>query len=655
MKTFNAREMLSIPKKDLWEAANGSPITKKIKVVFDDGELTTNYQQTIFSVYCWGLLNKYPKTPISIRHHLNGMMIKSNTHTELMNRVLWDCYDQYKGRIDMELAWEIIYRDTNIFYNDFTYGCEAHVQSMNVFDFIEIADDPDIQSIIQSTKATAHSIDSHCYPKARKVISDSIRFQNNAITRSTRNESLSMGQALQCLVMRGAVTDTDSNIFPKPIMSNFTYGLNTLHDSLVESRSAAKSLTFNDKHLSDVEYFNRKLQLMSSTILRLHRGDCGSTQYLPWFVNAKDLSKIVGIYYLDEESGKLKVIREKDSHLIGKVILMRSVLYCAHTDTQGVCSTCLGEISHSIPDGTSPGDFAARCLSEESAQTVLSTKHLNANAIATELELSAYEREFLVATEDNHMMLNPNLAKLKPKLIVKADEAKGFGFFNDSKHFKIELLQASRISSLSEVVFLTTKGNETERNYLSVSNGSLRSSLSHDMLEYVFTHKWSLDNKNNFIIDLKDWDYNKFAFNLPMRSQNMMDIVKSIEGFLSKASGKKLGTNEDDEIVYKSLSSIDSIPVAIKQFYELVTASLSLNLPHLSLILKAAMVRSSEHNDYRIPHLGNRVEFGHLHMLMENRSAAAAMAFERHRQMLTTPASYLVEHRPDSIYDALLR
>lgn len=652
---YRARDLAAMDRPALWALVNQLGRDTPIQVEFDDGVLQTNIHQTLFSAYCWGIYNLYPRTPTSIRHHLNNGKMRNTTHTDLMNKVLWDCFDAYFGNVDLEALWKFIYDETNRLYNDFTYGCEAYVQTMTVFDFTDIASHPGILEAKEKTRPSAHSIESVAYTKAREILNDPAQLPFNQIARAVSNGLLSMGQVLQCTVARGAAADVDSTIFQTPIMSNFTDGMNSLYESIVESRSAAKSLTFNEDHLRKVEYFNRKVQLMASVILRLHRADCGTTQYMPWVVHSKDLSKMVGVYYWDPETRGLKAIRDSDTHLVGKQLQLRSPLYCAHKDPQGVCSTCIGEISYSIPDGTNPGDFMARCLGEEAAQTVLSTKHLDGNAAGSRLDISPFEEQFIApGSEDNTIVIADRLKGKSVKIVLRESEAQGIAVIDFESGVRIDLLQTSQISELSEVLFLIGDGRERTTETISVSSGSLRSSLSHEMLAYVRDHGWELDEHNNFVIDLKDWNFAQSAFVVPNRSENMLDIIKNIESFMRASTTSGGSGREDSDGKAVTLRTIKEIPVAMREFYELVTSNLSMNLPHLAVLLKSTMIRSSKHRDYRPPLLGNQVEFGAFDVTMERRSAAAAMAFERHHQMLTSPTSYIIKNRPDSLYDPLL-
>ena len=662
---FNAKELAALNRPARWEWLRSIPDDAEIVVVFEDGAVTTTAPETIYSIYCWGIYNLYPNTPALKHHLLTGGHLYGDSHLTLMNNVLWDCYEAYNRQLDLERLQKLIYEETNHLYNDFTAECGEYVETMDIYDFLEISGHPEIQKAITEVKPTPYNIATYVYPKARAILTDEQQLPNNRIARAIQNKQLNIGQIMQCTVVRGSAADVDSRLFPRPIMANFTLGMRTLYDSITESRGATRALTNNEDHLRKVEYFNRKTQLMASTIMRLHREDCGSTTYLPWAVHAKDLQRIEGVYYWNEKARKLQAIRLTDTHLIGQTIQLRNPLYCAHPDSQGVCAVCLGEISLSIPDYTNPGDFAARCMSEESAQTVLSTKHLDGNAMSSHLSISAFEERYInQGNDENSLVFSPRLKDKKVRIHINANEARGFGVFDFNSGIRIDLLQTSQITELSEIMFEIVHGKETERVQISVSSGSLRSSLSHEMLAYVRDHGWNLDENNNFVIDLSHWDFAQPALVVPARAQNMLDVIKSIESFLrasnSSAVSTKTGRGQGDDgeegpVRNQTLRTITDIPTALREFYELVTSNLQMNLPHLSLILKSTMIRSSEDRDYRIPLLGNKVEFGSFDTTMERRSAGTAMAYERHHQMLTSPTSYLIKNRPDSIYDPLLR
>lgn len=644
MLKYHARDLAAMPKEQLWALAEGQPPNAPIRVVFDDGELDTTIRRTIYSAYMWGMYVDYPKTPAKMNHHMGSMRVGMDTHLKLLNRVMWDCYDAYGGLVDVEELCRYVYRATNALYNDATYELEAYVQSISILDFIEVTEHPKVKKVVESTPANSAAIENYAYPQIKELLLDPKEFPNNAISIACRNGLVSMGQVLQTVAIRGAAADIDSRIFPHPIMSNFTVGLNRFHDSLIESRSAAKALSFTSRPLQEVEYFNRKMQLMAAVVEHLHTGDCGSTHYLDWHVHSGDLSKIAGKYYVDPNGKGLRRITEQDGHLIGKTLKLRSPLFCTHPDPQGVCAVCVGELALSVPRGTNPGHFAATAMGEQAAQTVLSTKHLDWNSTVTGVELSEFEQKYLRTDEDPNILKLS--AQLKGKHVLMTISAKEAEHIGDVSYVDdVNNLQTSQISQLKEVDFTTITEGREETSSITVSVGSRFSSLSHEMLAYLQKKSWDINAVGNFVIDLKDWNFDLPLFELPLRHANMLDFMKSVESFMRASKGAGQG---------KTLRDYDNVQDAVRAYYELVTSQLSVNLAHLELLMKSVMIRSEKERDYRLPRPGNVFEVGAFDTTMEMRSLSAAMAYERHRWVLTNPASYLVKKRPDHIFDPLM-
>ena len=54
------------------------------------------------------------------------------------------------------------------------------------------------------------------------------------------------------------------------------------------------------------------------------------------------------------------------------------IIGCIHEDPQGVCSTCYGRLSYSIPYGSNIGQTSAATAGEIITSAVLATKHTDA-------------------------------------------------------------------------------------------------------------------------------------------------------------------------------------------------------------------------------------------------------------------------------------
>jgi hypothetical protein len=108
--------------------------------------------------------------------------------------------------------------------------------------------------------------------------------------------------------------------------------------------------------------------------------DCGTKHTLRFDVkNADYLQMIIGKYYYDDKD-RLKVVSQADTHLIGKVIRMRSFITCALK--KGVCQTCVGKVSKRII-GTRLGALPPIKVINLLSNKAMSGKHdMSTNSIA---------------------------------------------------------------------------------------------------------------------------------------------------------------------------------------------------------------------------------------------------------------------------------
>jgi hypothetical protein len=347
LRRFNARYFLSMSMEDMWDTLQG-----RFVLVFDDGELETNARETLYSAYAWEFHRQYPDTPLLKRHHIRQILGKkrlgSKTHLTLLGNAMWSVYGTYAPRNTMpeielrDILMETIYRLTNLMYNDLSYRCEEYVVSLDAIDFVEVLEHP----LIKASNAHMQTItdfsirskieqaidDNHTI--ARKVLMSPTEMPHNPLAAAMQSGLVSDGQVMQCVATRGYLTDTDSNYFDYPVMRGYASGLRLFHDSLIESRSAAKSLIFSKTPLQQAEYFSRRAQLITQNVRNLHMGDCGSQEYVLWrvrdaeYVDGKmiyggDLKQLIGKYYLAED-GQLRAITADDKHLIKQTIKLRS-------------------------------------------------------------------------------------------------------------------------------------------------------------------------------------------------------------------------------------------------------------------------------------------------------------------------------------------
>lgn len=649
---IQARKLLTYSVDQLWDNLEGDFI-----LMFDNGEIQTNEKETLYSLYAWEYHRLYPDTPLLLQHHVrsvtNGQLAGTDTHLDLINNVLWSFVEAYKHQYAnvedlIDIGALMSYQISNRFYNELTYRLEAYVTSLDILDFIQFTKHPTLVDAIDNMPETEEGI-----IKVNKTVLEmtkSPEFRHNAVAAAMRAKLVSEGQALQCLAPLGFRTDIDSNLFGSMIRRGFTQGLRSMHDSLVESRSAAKALIFSTDPLQKSEYFSRRQQLICQNVQRLHRGDCGSTRYLPWSVRGErtvnttklssDLKTISGKYYLDEGSNSLKVITEKDTHLIGKTIMLRSpIAGCNHPDPYGICEVCYGQTSYAIPSKTNLGHIACVTMTSDLGQLIMSTKHFEGSSAVEGIALKTHEKQYLNAViNGSEYFINDKLKSKDVKLIVAASQVPGLTDVNLVDD--VETLNLSRVSEFDTIMMQITDNTGTSYEPLTVSVNGRLSNMTHALLKHIRKVGWTVIKNENYVIDMAGWNYADPILVLPMRHFNMSNLQQEIADML-EATIKDMS--------YRS-NVINPCSMLV-EFHDLVNRRLNINLAVLEVILYSSMVISADEEDYGLPKPWTSSGVGVKQMLLTKRSMSATMGYERHRDALIDPTSYTQTNRMDHIFD----
>lgn len=639
MKRYIARDLLNTLDEDqIWALPN-----EEIVLVFDDGEeFITRGRETIFSYYLWDYHRKFPQMPLLKKHHIPRKRLDGDTHLNVGGVCYWDCFD-ITGT-DIETLSLMFYALTNRIYNVFTARLGAYVTSIDILDFLDVVDHPKIAEIVKNMRPTEDSIE-HAYAAARPLLRDPAQIPDSQVVRSAASNLVSMGQVLQVTICRGFLTDVDSTINPNPVMGSFTEGIHSLFGSMMESRSAAKSLSFAKEPLQAVEYFDRKVQLGCAALHTLWRGDCGSRTYRPWLVRPQDVKCLAGIYRLVD--GVEVPFRATDTALIGTVVKLRLPFDCNHPGG-GVCSRCFGQMADSLPDDSNPGHFSGTTLCEDGAQKVISIKHLDGTAAVEDVEITDGSINFIApGCLPSTIVKADTLVGRRCELIIDARSAKSL---TDITLKDIDGLQAAAISELAAVIFRVWDRNNTYSDaVVPLTFGSRKSFLSSDLLKHMLKVGWSLtDVRGDYLVDITDFPVDHILFQLPMRQINMVDYMAGLERFYKGANRTRKGS------AMKTVLDFDDPVGALVYFHDLVETKLSVNIAHLALMLKAAMVVSRKPRDYHIPGDGVVGEFGVYAENMTWGSLGGKMAFQGHHDVFTEMESYTVDYRRFHPLDPIL-
>ena len=638
-----------------------SILSGDITLIFDNNEeVVTNDKECIYSSYFWDLHREYPATPLLPMHHVRSIIgdgrLGSSAHLELVGKCMWSVYEEYvhihqsngiSAIVFRDILSKRVYQIVNTVYNELSIMSEGFVQSLDILDFIEVTNNPVVKTANNTILPTQKSIDD-----TYKVIKDSLyndpSLKNNTLALAVRGRLVSIDQVLQCVSARGFITDTDSVIFPKPIIVGYVRGLRSFHDSFIESRSAAKSLIFSKSPLQQAEYFSRRLQLMTEVVQNLHPGDCGSTEYVLWHVRGaeyngttlmrkSDLDQIAGKIYMDTD-GILKVVNGKDKSLLGRTLKLRTTIHCSHPDPYGVCSTCFGVLADSVPANTNLGQICCTALAQKSSQSVLSVKHLDGSSVIAGIILNDFQKKYLkVSSDNNSYLLSPNILNKQVKLIIPAAEAANISDIMEVRD--ILDLNITRVSVLTEIGIIVDNVPETFK----VNINQRLASMTYSLLAYMRTSGWEIDVRGNYVVDMSNWDWNLPMMTLPLRHYNLSDHSAEISTLLESSVTK-----------LKERDTNASPNTALVELFDLVNDKLTVNLAVLEVVLYATMVVSNRDDDYGLPKTFTTSALGVMKNTISNRSLSAAMAYESHRELITSPKSFINTNRLDHVFDYLL-
>lgn len=647
MKKIAIRNILDLTKDQLWDLPEEEFILQ-----FDDGELITDTAATVYSWYCMVFSRMYRDAPVYKHHHIGGGRLTTRTTAELIEHGLFgvkDHYDTVGKFFDLERASNDVYEIINEIHCDFNQRLAAYVTGICILDFINVVTHPVIAAANASTMPTQNSID-NTYSIVKKVLLDPTQLIGNPVAKAARSGLVSMGQILQCVSLRGYLTDINSRIFHSPVLRNYTQGIITLHDAMIESRSASKALWFTKDPVADSEYFNRKMQLGCANLKNIYYTDCGSTKTIAVAVTAANFDSLEGKNYMTEKG--LVPIRRRHREVIGQTVQMRSVLKCRHPDPYGVCSACLGELSYSIPKGTVIGHMSAASLCEAVSQNVLSTKHLDGSSTIDDFIISDFDADYIrLGSEGHELKLTTKLKEADSvRMHIQVEYAPKLADLHRVK--SVSTLPIDRVSEIVELVLEITANGMIDFVTIPVSMGSRCSYFTVDALNYIKNVGWENTTRGDYIIDLKDWDYEFVMFLLPMKHTNMVEYMTTIENFV-KASPNK-SKSRTKRIGAKSSRGYDTTEEALFAFYDLINSKLRVNIAHLEIILLSTMVTDAEKRDHRLPADRDSGEVGYYEDNMMFRSLSATMAYEKQGAVLSDVRTFIVDNRPNHTLDEML-
>lgn len=171
----------------------------------------------------------------------------------------------------------------------------------------------------------------------------------------------------------------EGKTIPKPVnCNNLITGLQSPSEHYIDALGARKSFVMNNSKMGPAGYFGKTVLILARTVgLSREVSDCNTVHGVHITIeNQAWLDKLNDRWYrMDEDDGYHLINSKRDTHLIGKTILLRSPVTCALQNS--VCAKCFGRnavLNYDIADGL--GAFGCEEISKVVNQNILSVKHL---------------------------------------------------------------------------------------------------------------------------------------------------------------------------------------------------------------------------------------------------------------------------------------
>lgn len=528
-------------------------------------------------------------------------------------------YEKEKSKMpskDLVVAFlKYCYVAMNSIYNEIVFENLEYITGLDIRDFLEIQFRPELMEAI----ASAGVLNNDESIKHSYAVLDTImklpELKDNPVAIGYNAGTMNPAQLRQMLACRGYVTEINGHIFKKPVTSSFVLGLSDIYEFSIESRSGAKALYFTVVGVEKSEYMARGIQLVATILDKVIEGDCGSTEYLDWYVRradendgVSDLDKMLGIKYLNEETGLLETITKHSEHIVGKTIKIRHINKCKLKNSKHVCQTCYGDIGYSLFGHNNAGFISTTVTTHKTTQFIISTKHLTQSAKAMNLILNAMVNKYLIVKNNSYYFrANLTFGNGTHKLVIEQNEINGI---KELASLDPNTINPARISRLVSVYLNINTRNTKDMVEVKLKNNSAYGVLTKEAIAYIIKYGYSLDELDRVIIDLEHWDKSQPLIYAPEVEYSFLDLAIKVKSMFD--------IMENDETPESFLQKL----------FDVVNSKLNINLSLLSAMVYGFTVRDYEKNDFRLGRHSDKVSIRPLNTIINNRSLGGGYAWQ---------------------------
>lgn len=529
--------------------------TPTYEVTYDDGVVVINRnKEAIFNRFCWDLFKLYPNTPITsqfdVKSFIGNGFFNYDTHTKFLEHIFkYICeYNNLNSYDDKDKLIHEVFKIVNRIYVNLVCNISNYVTTIDAVDFVDLVKSKEVGDIFSRLVPLPESVDK-TYKEVKKHMS-TIETKNKFVA-AYRSKAINENQSNQCIGPRGYVTDVNRSVFKEPILSGFIEGLNSLYDMIAESLTATKALNASETQIKTSEYGSRRVQLFTMILDRAIYGDCGTDETIDLYITDKRFKNMKGVYYKNE-SGSLSYIKGDgtDNHLIGNIIKIRTPLGCKLAKPNHICTTCLGKVSENIKSNSNVGYTFTSYLFEKLTQKLLSKKHFTMSVRKILMALDPITDKYLRTGGDNELYFKDNVDLSKLTMILPH---KDLIRLNDVLNIAHTNVSMSKIGELSEVNLIDKDISNVTPIKLIISTSVGNSVLSKEFIDYIKSISVEYDIKDNFVVDMSNFDRTKPVFHNQMKEEDILSLVKTITNIIEKTKNKK------DDLEDKFINLFDTI------------------------------------------------------------------------------------------------
>lgn len=647
------RELLKFSPTELLDGLRTTLVVR-----WDDGkDLELTSKEIILNRYLLEVLDGVLDIPLLSNYSITNFYSRGNFVNKSINKmfetITKDIVHNYVissgDKEPLRRLYKNMYIVLNKIYNELIYAIPDYTVGMNILDFVEVQINEELlKSMLDVKHDNTPDKIQDSYKVLDKVLTTEPKLKNNRISKGYIGSTFNANQVKQILAPRGFGTEINNQIFKTPIANSFCIGLNNMYELAVESRSAAKALFVSTKAIQNSEYFARELQLATMSIEKLVEGDCGSKEYLSWYVrpasdtHKPDLPALIGKYYLNEETGEEEEITSKHTHLVGKTIKLRSVLHCRLEDRTHVCSKCFGTLGYGLFNHTNLGHVCATSLTQKITQSILSTKHLVSSATSDEVVLDDIGKSFFNVISKTSLAFKKEILSDKSislKLIVSQREA--FGLKDLLTSIDVKKTYPNTVSLLSNVTIAVSRNDKEEYFPIATTNGRMKGSFTQLFLSYIQQVGYTINDNGMYVIDLSKWKLPKAIITIPQAEFSFSDLLSQL-----KSMFKHKPAVADRDM---------SVENFLQRLYDLVNRKLDVNLALLEVITYAFTVMDKKNGDYRLARNCEHPELAIFNEILPNRSLGGVYGWENVKKYILSPKSFNGYSNINHVMDVMIR